>query len=130
VVDFRSDPSESAEGKGIAARAWESYVRATNKYVGPALSPVVDPVARMAARGVTEDLLGFWVLWHLCGGFEGLQRFGMHRATIWRKVKKFRIVFGKHPDEYRFTGVEVTPGAAWHAIVADSDTTHPAGETE
>jgi hypothetical protein len=111
VPDFRADPSDSPEGKGIARRAWDAYVEA--------LRPVSDPVAKMVGRKVSEDLVGFWVLWHLCGGFEGLQRYGMHKSTIWRKVAKFRTVTGKHPDEFTFTGITIDRGAAWGALIED-----------
>lgn len=109
VPDFRADPSDSPEGKGHARRAWDSYAAAVQRVA----EPLVDPVAGLVARRVTEDLMGFWVMWHLCGGFEGLERYGMHKSTIWRKVKKFRIATGHHPDEFKFVGVHVDREAAW-----------------
>jgi len=109
VTDFRSDPSESAEGKGIARRSWERYARAVNKVAGPAF----DPVAQAWSRKLTEELVGFWVMWHALGGFEGLERYGMHRTTIWRKVKKFRMILGKHPDEYVFQGITLDREKLW-----------------
>ena len=48
---------------------------------------------------------GFWVVWHLEGGFEGLRATGMSRASIYRRVKLFRIAFGMHPDEFVMPGV-------------------------
>jgi hypothetical protein len=117
VIDFRADPSETPEGKGVARRAWDAYV--------DALRPVSDPVAQIVARKITADIVGFWVMWHLCGGFEGLERYGMHKATIWRKVKKFRLVTGKHPDEYKFTGINIDRGAAWGALINDEPVSSP-----
>jgi hypothetical protein len=35
-------------------------------------------------------LVGFWAIWRLAGGFEGLQRMGMSRASIYRRIKLFR----------------------------------------
>ena len=56
------------------------------------------------AEAVVEDaeLIGFWVAWHRAGGFAGLESGGWHRATIYRKIRRFRARFGDHPDEYRF----------------------------
>ena len=38
--------------------------------------------------------------WHRAGGFAELEVGGWHRATIFRKVRRFRGAFGAHPDEY------------------------------
>ncbi len=32
---------------------------------------------------------------------------GFHRATIYRKIKWFRIAFGAHPDEFDMPGVKL-----------------------
>ena len=97
---------ETREGKGVARRMWETYVRAVNR----ASIPVLEPLAGRVSAAVVTDLAGFWLAWHLQGGFEGLERLGMHRATIFRKVSRFRWVFGKHPDEFRFPGVSIDVG--------------------
>jgi hypothetical protein len=73
----------------------------------------------MLARKWTEDMVGFWVMWHSLGGFEGLERYGMHKTTIWRKVKKFRTLTGKHPDEFRFIGITVDPVEVWNDFASD-----------
>ena len=52
-------------------------------------------------------VVGFWLLWRLEGGFEGLERMGMARTTIYRKIKFFRTITGKHPDEYEIPGVRI-----------------------
>jgi hypothetical protein len=31
----------------------------------------LEPSARWIAGRLTEDLVGFWLIWHLEGGFEG-----------------------------------------------------------
>ena len=54
---------------------------------------------------VMLDLLGFWLAWHLEGGFEGLQRMGMSRASIYRRISLFRRSLGVHPDEYMPAGI-------------------------
>lgn len=107
--DFRSDRSESAEGKGRARRAWDLYASTIEKSV----RPVLEPSAAVAARTVIGDLTGFWLLWHLYGGFEGLERYGYHRSTIFRKVKRFRQIFGVHPDEFELPGVQIDPKTYW-----------------
>ena len=103
VVDFRSDRMDSPEGRGNARRLWEGYVGAVGKVTTPAIRPLV----RKYAAGSIVDLIGFWAVWHLEGGFEGLLRMGMSRASIYRKIKLFRIAFGAHPDEYEMPGISL-----------------------
>ena len=55
------------------------------------------------------------MMWHLHGGFEGLEDLGMHRTTIFRKVNRFRTLFGVHPDEYRVEGVSISAAKYWKA---------------
>jgi len=97
MEDFRSDRMESPEGKGIARRAWDAYTAAAK--------PVVEPFARKLAVKMAVDLFGFWLAWHLEGGFEGLRRLGMSRSSIYRRVKLFRMATGVHPDEFQMPGV-------------------------
>jgi len=106
---------ETPEGKGIAKRAWDEYVKFVNKTVTPVIAPFASPAVAPLARQMVEDLIGFWVMWHLYGGFEGLERFGMHRSTIWRKVSRFRMVTGEHPDEFKMPGIEIDPAKYWGA---------------
>lgn len=113
--DFRSDPMESPEGRGIARKAWDQYAAFVNKTVTPAIAPFVGPAVAPVARQMVEDMIGFWVIWHLYGGFEGLERFGMHKSTIWRKVARFRQMTGQHPDEFKMPGVEIDPAKYWAA---------------
>jgi hypothetical protein len=107
VVDFRSDRMESPEGRGKARQAWETYVGVVSKVTTPALRPLV----QRYAAGSVVDLIGFWVVWHLEGGFEGLQRMGMSRASIYRRIKLFRIAFGAHPDEFEMPGITLDVAA-------------------
>jgi hypothetical protein len=101
MVDFRSDRMESPEGRGIARRAWESYASAVGKVATPALRTLV----RKYAAGSIVDLVGFWTVWHLEGGFDGLLAMGMSRASIYRRIKLFRVAFGAHPDEFEMPGI-------------------------
>jgi len=107
--DFRSQRMESPEGKGLARRAWDAYAVAANRVAGPALKPVVQRIAAPMA----VDLFGFWLCWHLEGGFEGLRRAGMSRSAIYRRLKLFRKHFGAHPDEFEMPGVSIDL-AAYH----------------
>jgi hypothetical protein len=101
--DFRSERMPSPEGKGLARQAWDSYVKAVDKVARPPLEPVV---TRIAAP-LTSDLLGFWLCWHLEGGFEGLRRMGMSRSAIYRRIRLFRVAFNSHPDEFQVPGVSL-----------------------
>lgn len=106
VGDFRSERMPSPEGFGVAKgrfdKAWGVYSRAVKAAARPALEPLVRPVG----TSVALDLMGFWVAWHLCGGFEGVQKqLGMSRSAVYRRIALFRKVMGAHPDEYVLPGV-------------------------
>src|SRR6478752_1097039 len=106
---------ESPEGRGLARRAWEGYVGVVGKVASPALRPLVN----MYAAGSIVDLVGFWAVWHLEGGYQGLRNLGMSRASIYRRIKLFRIAFGAHPDEFEMPGITLDLEdfrAGWAAI--------------
>lgn len=109
--DFRSQRMPSSEGQGIARsrwqRAWDAYASTVQKVATPVLEPAIRPVAVWLAGRWTEELVGFWLVWHLEGGFEGLQQLGMSRSAVYRRVQMFRKVFGAHPDEFSFPGVTI-----------------------
>lgn len=123
--DFRSDPSESPEGKGIAHARRTTFWRSVPEKTLASLS-AESPYSSIeewpafvrdtAAEAVVEDaeLIGFWVSWHRAGGFQALEAGGWHRATIYRKIRRFRARFGAHPDEYRFTWITLDLERAWH----------------
>ena len=101
------------EGRGKARAAWDAYVAWTHKHVGPITDPVVRPLAmRYSANKVTQ-LVGFWVMWHGQGGYQGLIDAGMAPTTVYRNVKWFRTVFGQHPDEFVFPGLTLDV-SAWN----------------
>jgi hypothetical protein len=108
---------DSPEGAGLARRAWHAYAKGLHK-VG---APVIDPFAAGLARKWLGEMIGFWVLWHVYGGFDGLERMGMHKTTIWRKVKKFRMMFKEHPDTYRFDGIELDLDLIWNTAPRTDD---------
>lgn len=107
MTDFRSDPMPSPEGRGKARKAWDRYLAWTEKNVAPITDPVLRPLARRYSANKVTDLVGFWVMWHAYGGYQGLIDLGMAPTTVYRKVKWFRTVFGTHPDEYDMRGVSV-----------------------
>ena len=122
--DFRSDRSESPEGRGIASGRFAAYWNSVPEEVRAELSreTTVSSIEEFpalirddAARAVVEDaeLIGFWVAWHKAGGFTGLETGGWHRATIYRKVRRFRARFGAHPDEHRFEWIKLDLRRAW-----------------
>jgi hypothetical protein len=126
--DYRSDRMESPEGRGNAKKAWEAYVRAYNKHAAATLEPVLKPVLRPIAMNMAADLFGFWLIWHLEGGFDGLRRLGFSRSGIYRRVKRFRQITGQHPDEFVMPGVSFDL-AAYQNQKADDPSVVPGLET-
>jgi hypothetical protein len=102
--DFRSQRMESPDGRGVARRAWEAYVGTVARAVK---SPPIQPAIEHYAAATVVDLFGFWLWWHLEGGYEGLRRAGMSRSAIYRRLRLFRKTFGVHPDEFELPGVTV-----------------------
>ncbi|MHB8439974.1 MAG: hypothetical protein ACYDD4_12550 [Acidimicrobiales bacterium] len=99
--------------KAGAARArWASYCERTEEALfdlaqeGEELYeklPEEMQITEISSAIDLAELAGFWVAWHLAGGFAGLERWGWNRSTIFRKVRRFRAVFDQHPDTYRFS---------------------------
>ncbi len=114
----------SPEGEGRAKHAledaWDAYHsanKAINKPLFAAL-PWVRQLVRGQAANAAVDAFGFWLVWRLFGGFEGLQNnLGMSRSTVYRRISAFRSVFGEHPDVFEFPGVtvDVETFVAWLA---------------
>lgn len=100
----------------MAQRAWRTYSDAVNR----AARPAVESLAERLAGPIYIDLLGFWLAWHLNGGFEGLRALGMSRATIYRQIKRFRTRVGVHPDEFQMPGVSIDI-AAHHAATLGAE---------
>ncbi len=104
--DYRSERSESPDGKGIARAAWEASTNGkAGKQVGG--DEGIHPLVRWVAAPALIDLTGFWVIWHLRGGFEGLRATGLSRSSIYRRISLFRTATGMHPDEYVFPGIHL-----------------------
>jgi len=121
--DFRADKSESTEGQRVAAGRWggfhyslsEDVVAEAYSTSGQSMEDLPADVRNDIASDALErsELIGFWVAWHLAGGFHALESGGWHRATIFRKVSRFRAAHGAHPDEYVFPWIELDLHAAW-----------------
>lgn len=114
MADFRAERMPSPEGEGNAKasleKAWDAYHAANKAINKPLLAalPGLKTMTRGWATSTMFDLFGFWMLWHLVGGFEGLQTvLGMSRSSVYRRISQFRAVFGEHPDVYEFPGVTV-----------------------
>lgn len=104
TTDFRGKKMPSREGLGLA---WGRYKDAVNRLSAAGLLPGVTQAAEKTSREIVLARAGFWLVWQLEGGFDGMRRLGMSEASIYRKVKAFRETFGAHPDEYVFPGVTV-----------------------
>ena len=122
--DFRSAKSDSPEGGGLALARWQAFhddlpIDVIEDAFAMDRSTSVDdldPGMRdEIAAAVLErsELIGFWIAWQQAGGFANLERGGWHRATIFRKLRRFRAAFGTHPDGYRFEWIRLDLRQAW-----------------
>jgi hypothetical protein len=131
--DYRSDPSESPEGRGIAygrqAAFWKSLPESVRARADQGADVPVGSIEdypafirdQVTATAVEDaELIGFWVAWHKAGGFGGLEAGGWHRATIYRKIRRFRARFGAHPDEHRFEWIKLDLRRAWTEDLEDA----------
>jgi hypothetical protein len=103
--DLRSKPMETRDGYGLAAGKWDAAASALVR------GGLIEVGARRVALEDIQSLVGFWALWQLEGGFAGMERIGYAPATIYRKIKSFREVFGQHPDQFSFPGLIADPAA-------------------
>lgn len=125
--DYRSSRMPSSEGHGHAMSALHAMLESLfglheHGAKWSELSPVPNdfnkmlvPFARQGIQGFSPDLIGFWLLWHAEGGFEGMQRLGMSDTTIWRRIRAFRDAFGAHPDDFEMPGVTIDLERYWVA---------------
>jgi hypothetical protein len=70
MKDFRSERMPSADGQGNAKATFEKAKAALSETIDETMWPLVRPIAHT----LTFDLFGFWLIWQLQGGFEGLQK--------------------------------------------------------
>jgi hypothetical protein len=127
IPDYRADRSESIEGRGLAAARRAAFRYTLDDDVlaeaFPSGRATIEAFTELVRDDIAADareeseLIGFWVAWHLAGGFANLERSGWHRATVFRKVKAFRNRFGAHPDDYRFSWIRLDLHKAWQEQV-------------
>lgn len=127
--DFRSNKSDTVEGRGNAAARWDAYhFKLDEDVLAEAFgspTPGVEDYDEFVRDDIAADaleeseLIGFWLAWHLAGGFAALESGGWHRATIFRKVRRFRSRYGVHPDQYAFPWVTLDLEKAWAAGIAN-----------
>jgi hypothetical protein len=131
--DLRHDKMESSEGRGIARgrflRWWHEFppdfrrafgyedgsagIEVDDEDLGQDFPPDELRSELSDAAGEESDLIGFWVSWHRAGGFHGLELAGWNRATIYRKLKRFRMKFDSHPDEFRVPWIALDLDTCW-----------------
>lgn len=134
--DYRSSKMESREGRGVAQerrRRWEDTIPRDVLDLassGNSIGSLDGLIGRERADALRSrwraevkdrsDLTGFWVSWHLAGGFAALEAGGWNRATLFRKVKEFRTVFGAHPDEFDFPHIRLDLPKVWLADLLEA----------
>lgn len=79
----------------VAPGAWEVL-----GLIGGAI-PGVSALSRGIARSSVQRLLGFWMMWHMYGGREGIfAKRVMLSSTYYRQESEFRAVFGQDVSEW------------------------------
>ena len=124
IPDYRSQRSQSPEGAGHAKEAWEEFHLVAARHLSEeATAATWSGMAAELPEDVRDDLvgpvieeselLGFWLAWWRAGGFSGLEGAGWNRATIFRKLRRFRTTFGVHPDEYEPDWIQLDLPKVW-----------------
>ncbi len=108
--DWRKHKMDSAEGSGKARAAWDAVPGDAKKVMDR--SAGVGPLGAVSIH-LTETAFGFWLLWHIHGGFDGLRRFGMSRSAIYKNISRFRSAAGEHPDDFTLPGVTIDVAEYW-----------------
>lgn len=127
LTDYRTQRSASPEGSGHARAAWEDFHLVLARdlteeaFAAGGVTPaeLADEAREDLLDAVIEEseLLGFWLAWWRAGGFAGLEMAGWNRATIFRKVRRFRSTFGAHPDDYRPDWVRLDLAKVWRSAL-------------
>jgi hypothetical protein len=135
--DYRAEKMSTLEGQGRAALLWETFLDDELEGIAEdAMAKGPLPPAKDRLEDLDEDirfdiaewahqraeLMGFWLAWHLAGGFRQLELGGWHRATIFRKIRQFRDEFGAHPDEATFDWITLDLRKIWRVEVANNVT--------
>lgn len=67
----------------------------------PGVSALGHQIGHGMARTAVQRLMGYWVMWHLLGGLEGLISSGsMSSASAYRQRTEFAKVFGVSVEEF------------------------------
>jgi hypothetical protein len=75
-----------------AGGLWDTYLGVVQAVAGPAVSQV--------AASTVSRLVGFWVMWHLTGGYEGMRSLGWGKTATWKNRIQFRDVFGVDVEDF------------------------------
>lgn len=63
--------------------------------------PVIGTIVKQASARKVQRLLGLWVMWHTCGGFNGLTEQNLFpRATLYQNLGEFQQLFGVHVEDW------------------------------
>jgi len=63
------------------------------------IKKIMGPLPAVYGTNTVQRLIGFFVVWHLMGGQDGLVAKGWTRNNIWRSRKDFRNVFGVEVED-------------------------------
>lgn len=83
--------TENAKRPRPMERAWVGY--------RGMVDPIMEPLAKGISISMVSRLMGFFVSWHLFGGFEGLKSAGWSRVTIWKNRGQFEHAFGVQVED-------------------------------
>lgn len=126
--DYRSAKMDTIEGLGLAQAHWFQWLSELSDEQAAAVLDMPQVTIftnssrhepkRKDAQPVSakerSELLGFWITWHLAGGFRRLEQWGWHRTTIHRKIRRFRDAYnGAHPDECEFNWITLQLDRTW-----------------
>lgn len=79
----------------MSNEAWDAWVRLAGQLPG------VQAASKAVSRGIVQRLVGFYVLWHLCGGLDALISSGiLSRATAYREKVEFYALFNVPVEDF------------------------------
>lgn len=121
--DYRTQRSPTPEGSGNAKAKWDEFhfvkaidlVEEACASSGMTVDDAPEEVRDQIVEAVIDEseLMGFWLAWWRAGGFAGLEAAGWNRATIFRRLRRFRTTFGVHPDDYKPNWIRLNLGRLW-----------------
>jgi hypothetical protein len=61
----------------------------------------LEPLAKEVAGATVQRMVGFWVMWHLAGGFEGLLATGwLSQTAVYRSRGEFHRIMGMEVEAF------------------------------